>query len=402
MQVTTGRHPSRSHILFWLTLLGGLFFMIASIALIWLYRSSELNDLRGAQRLRHERFASLILRQSALWERTPEGYDALVGSLAQRAQLGAANGVSSGSALWFGSRAQIPPPEVFMPSHQMLWPSSADFFRARQSLPLHRFVEIHGSLVHVSLWAIPWGSSEATLELFDDLGEEISRINQRANAVAISALLTETLFLAFLLWLARRGDERLQDSEKEHSAMESELFFLAHYDTITHLPNRSLFWERFDAAIARAERLGKAVCLLVFDLQGFRLLNEIHGRATGDAALIECSRRIQASSRASDLVSRIGADEFAVLLEDLDLERSSDAAARFLDALSRHNQLPWTHGPLSIPLDLIGGGARFPLDGQKSEELLAVAQHALQHAQSQGLPFSFHPSTSATSAPDSR
>ncbi|TXG78823.1 MAG: diguanylate cyclase, partial [Rhodocyclaceae bacterium] len=102
--------------------------------------------------------------------------------------------------------------------------------------------------------------------------------------------------------------------------IEQELRYLANYDTLTNLPNRTLLAERLSRAIVRARRQGSCVALLFLDLDRFKDINDSLGHETGDQLLCSIGRRILSRSRPTDLVARLGGDEFALILPDLTAE----------------------------------------------------------------------------------
>lgn len=107
---------------------------------------------------------------------------------------------------------------------------------------------------------------------------------------------------------------------------EQKLYHLAHYDPLTKLPNRTLLQDRLQQAIAQAERhKNPKLALLFIDLDRFKLVNDTHGHMVGDLLLQEVASRLKATVRSSDTVSRIGGDEFVILLPELD--NADDAAA---------------------------------------------------------------------------
>ncbi|APW42307.1 diguanylate cyclase domain-containing protein [Rhodoferax saidenbachensis] len=103
-------------------------------------------------------------------------------------------------------------------------------------------------------------------------------------------------------------------------ASQSEMAHMAHHDVLTGLPNRALLADRLTQAMARAARHGKRVAFLCIDLDQFKPINDELGHAVGDMALKEVARRLSAVVRSSDTLARIGGDEFAVLLTDLDAD----------------------------------------------------------------------------------
>jgi diguanylate cyclase (GGDEF)-like protein len=97
---------------------------------------------------------------------------------------------------------------------------------------------------------------------------------------------------------------------------ERSLHALAHTDTLTGLPNRRHFESALRGA-SRTARAGRGAALLYLDVDHFKQINDRYGHAVGDAVLVEFARRLQASVRATDLVSRLAGDEFTVLLNDV-------------------------------------------------------------------------------------
>jgi len=92
---------------------------------------------------------------------------------------------------------------------------------------------------------------------------------------------------------------------------------MAHHDTLTGLPNRTLLADVLMRALARAHRNGTEVAVLFIDLDGFKPINDAHGHACGDEALQQVAQRLTSAIRHADTVARIGGDEFVILLSDL-------------------------------------------------------------------------------------
>ena len=104
-------------------------------------------------------------------------------------------------------------------------------------------------------------------------------------------------------------------SERKRS--EEEIRNLAFYDTLTKLPNRHLFLDRFSSALSTASRLNCFGAILLIDLDRFKILNDTMGHEYGDLLLIEVATRLKSCVRETDTVARLGGDEFVVLMEDL-------------------------------------------------------------------------------------
>lgn len=111
---------------------------------------------------------------------------------------------------------------------------------------------------------------------------------------------------------------------------QAELHYLAHYDSLTGIPNRMLLGDRLQQACREAQRKGRMVGLLFIDVDRFKQINDSLGHSAGDAVLRKLVERLQASARRSDTVARLGGDEFVILMEDLDdpatVERGGEAA----------------------------------------------------------------------------
>jgi diguanylate cyclase (GGDEF)-like protein/PAS domain S-box-containing protein len=113
----------------------------------------------------------------------------------------------------------------------------------------------------------------------------------------------------------------------ERKAAEKEIEYLAFYDSLTRLPNRRLLLDRLQQALVGSTRSRRKGAILFIDLDNFKIINNTSGHAVGDQLLIEVARRLAGCIRDGDTVSRLGADEFVVVLEDLS-ESSQVAAAQ--------------------------------------------------------------------------
>ncbi len=120
----------------------------------------------------------------------------------------------------------------------------------------------------------------------------------------------------------------------ERKAFQERLTHQAFHDALTNLPNRALFADRLGHALARAVRQQRAVAVLFLDLDRFKTINDSLGHEAGDQLLLAVTERLQACVRLEDTLSRLGGDEFTILLEDIQhVEQATDMAARILMAL---------------------------------------------------------------------
>ena len=117
----------------------------------------------------------------------------------------------------------------------------------------------------------------------------------------------------------------------ERKQLDEQIRKLAFYDLLTSLPNRRLLMDRLAQAMVAGERSDAFGAVIFLDLDNFKTLNDEYGHVAGDLLLVEVARRLKACVRAVDTVSRIGGDEFVVLLVDLATEQN-DAAEQAKDS----------------------------------------------------------------------
>lgn len=167
-----------------------------------------------------------------------------------------------------------------------------------------------------------------------------------------------------------------------HKRREHDLQWTAHHDPLTKLPNRALYAQRLDAAIAWSRQHGGCVSLVVVDLNNFKMLNDSYGHSVGDAALREVANRLSAAVPTEGTVARLGGDEFAIILPALAIcDQGAGAVHAVLSALSK----PFTAEGRQVDLTLSGGAAIWPLHAENAEDLLRSADLALYAAKADGI-----------------
>ena len=155
---------------------------------------------------------------------------------------------------------------------------------------------------------------------------------------------------------------------------EEKLRFRANHDALTGLPNRRLFEDRLQSAIASALRHGERFALMLVDLDRFKGVNDRFGHLAGDALLVEVGRRLQRCVRASDTVARLGGDEFAVILGEVGgREDAVEVAARICASMAE----PFELGEGVAQIGASVGIALGPQDDADAEELQRRADAAL-------------------------
>jgi diguanylate cyclase (GGDEF)-like protein len=166
----------------------------------------------------------------------------------------------------------------------------------------------------------------------------------------------------------------LDEMRRDISASKERIVELAYQDTLTGLPNRTLFNERLRQAVAGAARAGHALSVLVLDLDRFKQVNDVLGHVVGDQLLARVAERLRAViQRESDTIARIGGDEFALLLPTETGDQAMIVAQRLLHALDAPVELQgqWVDVGASI------GIASFPTHGADAAELMSRADIAM-------------------------
>lgn len=167
----------------------------------------------------------------------------------------------------------------------------------------------------------------------------------------------------------------------ERKRMESRLQFAALHDQLTGLPNRELFHDRLQNAMAVARREQHHLSLLYLDLDRFKQINDTYGHAIGDLLLQEVARRLKGCVRESDTVGRIGGDEFLILLNGIAYpEDALRVAEKVREALSEPYELA-AHRLSIAPSIGIGG---YPQHGDDYKKLILSADEAMYRAKKLG------------------
>jgi diguanylate cyclase (GGDEF)-like protein/PAS domain S-box-containing protein len=174
----------------------------------------------------------------------------------------------------------------------------------------------------------------------------------------------------------------------ERKQAEGELRHQALHDALTGLPNRALFNDRLNQALAMVSRSGVSLAVLLMDLDSFKEVNDTLGHHSGDALLEDLGRRLETCVRAGDTVARLGGDEFGFLLLDVAAPGAAEVVDRIRLALAEPFRL---HG-LTLQAEASIGIALFPDHGESADELLRRADVAMYVAKRSGAAFSFYDS----------
>ena len=179
----------------------------------------------------------------------------------------------------------------------------------------------------------------------------------------------------------RQAAEELTRSNVELKLSEDRLRYLAYHDALTGLANRKQFYERLSQSIDWAHKNNQLVGLMFLDLDGFKQVNDTLGHDTGDQLLRVVAQRLTSSLRSSDIVSRLGGDEFTVILPGIpQLEYVAKVAEKILETLSQVFLLEGQNVFVTVSI----GISIYPLDGEAEETLIKNADAAMYRAKQLG------------------
>lgn len=236
-------------------------------------------------------------------------------------------------------------------SAAIAWLYFAWFF----SIPGEPFHYTHENLLRVLIWAIATPLIAVMAGLLKQRSQRAFEL-ERANAV-----------------LAARIAEREQSAER--------LTHLASYDTLTGLPNRTLFHDRLAQAMARIDRNEKMLALLLLDMDRFKEINDTFGHDTGDRLLEAVANRLQQGLREVDTIARLGGDEFTMVLENIGgAETAAAVAKKVVDVFTQ----PFILNERELFIMPSIGIALYPRDAQDANTLLRNADIAMYHAKRKG------------------
>jgi diguanylate cyclase (GGDEF)-like protein/PAS domain S-box-containing protein len=178
----------------------------------------------------------------------------------------------------------------------------------------------------------------------------------------------------------RETVDNLHREINERKADQDRIYWLAHYDALTGLPNRTLLAERAQQAIRVAQESGTPLAVIFLDLDHFKHVNDSLGHRVGDELLVEIAKRLRAVVREKDTVSRLGGDEFILLLPGANAHGAARVASKLQDASRQHYQI--AHHELTMAPSM--GIALFPQDGADFDTLTQSADVAMYRAKLDG------------------
>jgi diguanylate cyclase (GGDEF)-like protein len=234
---------------------------------------------------------------------------------------------------------------------------------------------------YIPVRASPETPVEGVFEVYSDVTELLHKQTQAQWRVAALVLGLLALLYLFLYLVVRKADGIISRQEQDRAAKEELVRHQAYHDALTGLPNRAYFGERLHETLSHAARHGHAFALMFVDLDRFKIVNDSLGHQAGDALLRVVSERIHCSLRASDLLFRMGGDEFTIILAELAAPEDADGVARrILEAVTA----PVTIHEHELRTSATIGIAVYPGDGDSPDELLRNADAAMYSAKATG------------------
>ncbi len=215
-----------------------------------------------------------------------------------------------------------------------------------------------------------------------------------AASMLVLPIVSQNAFVGAVV-LGFRGDHLLTDEERARARMlgdrvavafatatkDEQLYYQANYDALTALPNRLYFKDQLARRLAQAQREQQPFALLFIDLDRFKTINDTRGHAAGDEVLRQTAERLRRCVRETDTVTRLGGDEFTIILSQIRSARDPESVAlNVVNALA----LPFSIGGTEHRITASIGIAVYPTDGTSADELLRNADVAMYRAKESG------------------
>jgi len=229
---------------------------------------------------------------------------------------------------------------------------------------------------HASLAAAEQKLADSNRQLQHEIAErlQVEEALNEVNSMLESRVEERTAELTQEISERRRAEEGLREAQRR-------LLRQANFDSLTGLPNRTLFLDRLNQVLNRAKRDGETAAVLFLDLDNFKDINDTLGHAAGDELLRQAARRLTDCVRGEDTVARLGGDEFTVVLQEIG---SGNSAAVVASKIIQAFRTPFDiNGHEMYALASIGITV-YPDDGTTADALLKNADAALYRAKSEG------------------
>ena len=237
----------------------------------------------------------------------------------------------------------------------------------------------------VSDYAMPQLNGLQALKLTQEKGLDIpfilvsGSIGEDIAVAAMKAGAHDYLMKGNTARLIPAIERELKEAElrREYRRTQERVQYLAYYDPLTDLPNRTLFADRLQQAVLIGRRENQHFALLILDLDRFKNINDALGHHAGDQALQQAATRLKACVRESDTVARIGGDEFSILLPAAShLDDTIAIVRKVLETFTHPLQIGNRNSDVGVSL----GIALFPEHGNETDTLMRAADAAMYEA----------------------
>lgn len=236
-----------------------------------------------------------------------------------------------------------------------------------------------------------WFSNFLPKENEQKLAESFDTIREGENTSQyLNPIITSKGEIRYISWFNARltddkgefdGSMSIGEDITARQELEKRLDYLAYHDTLTGLPNRTLFIDRLEHAVERAQRDNTLLALLMIDLDQFKTVNDSLGHMAGDMLLKVAAERFHSAIRTSDTVARLGGDEFTVLLENIKyVDGIEEIADKILKEFSRPFEVENNRLYISASIGIV----MYPMADDEIGDLLKAADTAMYHAKASG------------------
>jgi diguanylate cyclase (GGDEF)-like protein len=223
----------------------------------------------------------------------------------------------------------------------------------------------------------PLGELVAVADAVAQSPEHSRRADEQGPPEVAELARTFNVMVDTLQQKAAALDQKLQDQAQA----EAHLDYLAHYDQVTGLANRTQFHKELPRAAERARRQGSNIAVVFLDLDDFKVVNDTLGHSVGDHLLRSVAERLRGSLRMGDFVCRLGGDEFTVILEGISSLRTAvQVVAKVIDSLSRVHSVDGH----ALRIGVSAGIALYPVQTDDLGDLLRYADIAMYQAKTNG------------------
>ncbi len=218
------------------------------------------------------------------------------------------------------------------------------------------------------------------------IANQSSEIGDIQSRVELNLIVITILILIEAMLVLRTVNKSTTELNKLADESEKTVYHLAYSDPLTGLPNRRLFQDRLEHAIAQSNRTNQYRALMFLDMDNFKALNDTKGHAMGDMLLIEVAKKLKSSVRNSDTVARLGGDEFVVLLGELSEgeDFASEQALKIAEKVSNELARPFQLNDFEHKCSASIGVTMFCNAGMTAEDVQKRADAAMYQAKDAG------------------